>query len=593
MSKVLNIEIGRILTRMCEVDYKKNHNHVENNCVFETPPGLVNDGQIDQPGDMADTLLHYVSEQQIKIKRVMFTISSTRIVTREVVLPYVSKDKIINMLQANAADYLPVKVQDYHLTYKLLDVFTDETKVKRMKLLFLAVPLGLLEGYYDLAKFMNMSLECIEYTGNSIIEMMNQIKPEGTALSIHMGEAGSVVTVFKDGVMDLQRHVSSGAMLAVDAMQEFEDVPDDDFNRMESLQKLIRDDVVNTVLPSEDDIAEANEKYNQVRDDFTRRAFQKVYITRAFAHYLGQLLRIIDYYRSKNPDLVLDSVYLSGIGTEIKGIDGLIEFELGIKTRKISSLPKVEFTRYSELNSFAAMVLLICGAMRPTNLMSDYFQKKKVRRTSMALPVTVAIVGAAAAAGLIVFGNIRERTAQNRFDELTAEAEALKPIEIVIQKEADYKDVRDSMVMLKEYTKNPNQYFVAFMEELEENMPSDVRIQNMTISANGFTMNMTTEDWTSAAEVLAQLRQSKYLQSGVTYNVKEEDDTTQKKRYEVYEDDELIGTMAESELKEWVKTYTGSGTISTREIQEDNNKKIYTFNVSGMYKTMDEIEKAK
>lgn len=593
MSKVLNIEIGRILTRMCEVDYKKNHNHVENNCVFETPPGLVNDGQIDQPGDMADTLLHYVSEQQIKLKRVMFTISSTRIVTREVVLPYVSKDKIINMLQANAADYLPVKVQDYHLTYKLLDVFTDETKVKRMKLLFLAVPLGLLEGYYDLAKFMNMTLECIEYTGNSIIEMINQIKPEGVALSIHMGEAGSVVTVFKDGVMDLQRHVSAGAMLAVDAMQEFEDLPDDDFNRMDTLQKLIRDDVVNTVLPSEDDIAEANEKYNQVRDDFTRRAFQKVYITRAFAHYLGQLLRIIDYYRSKNPDVVLDSVYLSGIGTEIKGIDGLIEFELGIKTRKINSLPKVEFTRYSELNSFAAMVLLVCGAMRPTNLMSDYFQKKKVRRTSMALPISVAIIGAVAAAGLIIYGNIRERTAQNRFDELTAEADALKPIEIVIQKEADYKGVRDAMLMLKEYTQNPNQYFVAFMEELEQNMPSDIRIQDMTISANGFTMNMTTSDWTSAAEVLAQLRQSKYLQSGVTYNIKEEDDTLQKRRFEVYEDDELIGTMAESEFEDWVKEYRGSGTISTREIQEETKNKIYTFNVSGMYKTMQEIEQAK
>jgi type IV pilus assembly protein PilM len=593
MSKVLNIEIGRILTRMCEVDYKKNHNHVENNCVFETPPGLVNDGQIDQPGDMADTLLHYVSEQQIKIKRVMFTISSTRIVTREVVLPYVSKDKIINMLQANAADYLPVKVQDYHLTYKLLDVFTDESKVKRMKLLFLAVPLGLLEGYYDLAKFMNMSLECIEYTGNSIIEMINQIKPEGVALSIHMGEAGSVVTVFKDGVMDLQRHVSAGAMLAVDAMQEFEDVSDDDFNRMETLQKLIRDDVVNTVLPSEDDIAEANEKYNQVRDDFTRRAFQKVYITRAFAHYLGQLLRIIDYYRSKNPDVVLDSVYLSGIGTEIKGIDGLIEFELGIKTRKINSLPKVEFTRYSELNSFAAMVLLICGAMRPTNLMSDYFQKKKVHRTSMALPISVAIIGAVTAAGLIIYGNFRERAAQNRFDELTIEADSLKPIEVVIQKEADYKDVRDAMVMLKEYTQNPNQYFVDFMEELEHNMPSDIRIQDMTISANGFTMNMTTSDWTSAAEVLAQLRQSKYLQSGVTYNIKEEDDTLQKRRFEVYEDDELIATMAESEFEEWVKEYKGSGTISTREVQEETKKKIYTFNVSGMYKTMQEIENAK
>ena len=593
MSKVLNIEIGRILTRMCEVDYKKNHNHVENNCVFETPPGLVNDGQIDQPGDMADTLLHYVSEQQIKLKRVMFTISSTRIVTREVVLPYVSKDKIINMLQANAADYLPVRVQDYHLTYKLLDVFTDETKVKRMKLLFLAVPLGLLEGYYDLAKFMNMTLECIEYTGNSIIEMINQIKPEGVALSIHMGEAGSVVTVFKDGVMDLQRHVSAGAMLAVDAMQEFEDLPDDDFNRMDTLQKLIRDDVVNTVLPSEDDIAEANEKYNQVRDDFTRRAFQKVYITRAFAHYLGQLLRIIDYYRSKNPDVVLDSVYLSGIGTEIKGIDGLIEFELGIKTRKISSLPKVEFTRYSELNSFAAMVLLICGAMRPTNLMSDYFQKKKVRRTSMALPISVAIIGAVAAAGLIIYGNIRERTAQTRFDELTAEADALKPIEIVIQKEADYKGVRDAMLMLKEYTQNPNQYFVAFMEELEQNMPSDIRIQDMTISANGFTMNMTTSDWTSAAEVLAQLRQSKYLQSGVTYNIKEEDDTLQKRRFEVYEDEELNGTKAESAFQARVKDYRGSGTISTREIQEETKNKIYTFNVSGMYKTMQEIEQAK
>ena len=75
----------------------------------------------------------------------------------------------------------------------------------------------------------------------------------------------------------------------------------------------------------------------------------------------------------------------------------------GSKTRKINSLPKVEFTRYSELNSFAAMVLLICGAMRPTNLMSDYFQKKKVRRTSMALPISVAIIGAVTAAGLIIF----------------------------------------------------------------------------------------------------------------------------------------------------------------------------------------------
>jgi len=593
MSKVLNIEIGRILTRMCEVDYKKNHNHVENNCVFETPPGLVNDGQIDQPGDMADTLLHYISEQQIKLKRVMFTISSTRIVTREVVLPFVNKDKIVNMLQSNAADYLPVKVQDYHLTYKLLDVFTDESKVKRMKLLFLAVPLGLLEGYYDLAKFMNMTLECVEYTGNSIIEMMNQIKPEGVALSIHMGEAGSVVTVFKEGVMDLQRHVSSGAMLAVDAMQEFEDVSEDDFNRMETLQKLIRDDVVNTVLPSEDDIVEANEKYNQIRDDFTKRAYRKVYITRAFSHYLGQLVRIIDYYRSRNPDVVIDSVYLSGIGTEIKGIDGLIEFELGVKTRKITSLPKVDFTRYSELNSFPSMVLLISGAMRPTNLMSDYFSRKKIRSTSMALPITVAVIGAATAIGLVIFGNIREQQAQRRFEDLTEQANNLKSIETVIQKEADYKNVYDSMLMLKEYTRNPNQYFVDFLDEMEKKLPSDVRIQDMTVSSNGFTMNMVTEDWTSAAEALAQLRQSQYLDSGITYNVKEEEDTSQKVRLEVYEDSEKIGIMTQTEFKDWIEKYDGEGSISTREIKEENSKKIYTFNVSGTYKTMADIEQSK
>jgi len=578
---------------MCEVDYKKNHNHVENNCVFETPPGLVNDGQIDQPGDMADTLLHYISEQQIKLKRVMFTISSTRIVTREVVLPFVNKDKIVNMLQSNAADYLPVKVQDYHLTYKLLDVFTDESKVKRMKLLFLAVPLGLLEGYYDLAKFMNMTLECVEYTGNSIIEMMNQIKPEGVALSIHMGEAGSVVTVFKEGVMDLQRHVSSGAMLAVDAMQEFEDVSEDDFNRMETLQKLIRDDVVNTVLPSEDDIVEANEKYNQIRDDFTKRAYRKVYITRAFSHYLGQLVRIIDYYRSRNPDVVIDSVYLSGIGTEIKGIDGLIEFELGVKTRKITSLPKVDFTRYSELNSFPSMVLLISGAMRPTNLMSDYFSRKKIRSTSMALPITVAVIGAATAIGLVIFGNIREQQAQRRFEDLTEQANNLKSIETVIQKEADYKNVYDSMLMLKEYTRNPNQYFVDFLDEMEKKLPSDVRIQDMTVSSNGFTMNMVTEDWTSAAEALAQLRQSKYLDSGITYNVKEEEDTSQKVRLEVYEDSEKIGIMTQTEFKDWIEKYDGEGSISTREIKEENSKKIYTFNVSGTYKTMADIEQSK
>ena len=127
--KVLSIEIGLHQTKVCEVEAGKKNPHVSNCITFDTPDNIVEDGFILDKDLMAQTLKSNLAAAKMNGKDVIFTIASTKIANREVVIPLVADNKIQAIIDASATEYFPLDVSEYTVSYSILEkVNTKEEK---------------------------------------------------------------------------------------------------------------------------------------------------------------------------------------------------------------------------------------------------------------------------------------------------------------------------------------------------------------------------------------------------------------------------------------------------------------------------------
>ena len=70
--KVISIEIGNVLTKVCEMDYRSANAKVYNSFTFETPKGTIEDGYVKEADEFIDVLHAKLASNQIKTKKSLF-----------------------------------------------------------------------------------------------------------------------------------------------------------------------------------------------------------------------------------------------------------------------------------------------------------------------------------------------------------------------------------------------------------------------------------------------------------------------------------------------------------------------------------------
>ena len=129
-NRVLSIEIGNSFTKICEMDYKVKKPKVYKVLTVETPEGIVVDGMLQPTQEYADHLVNALGTNGIRTKKVLFTISSTRVASREVQIPNVKANKIEALVKTNASDYFPVDLTQYEIGHYLAGGLTEEGKLR-------------------------------------------------------------------------------------------------------------------------------------------------------------------------------------------------------------------------------------------------------------------------------------------------------------------------------------------------------------------------------------------------------------------------------------------------------------------------------
>ncbi len=520
-NRVLSIEIGNSFTKICEIDYKVKKPKVYKVLTVETPEGVVVDGMLQPTQEYADHLVNALGTNGIRTKRVIFTISSTRVASREVQIPNVKASKIEALVKTNANDYFPVDLTQYEIGHYLAGGLTEEGKLRVMAL---AVPKALLDSYYQLAQMCGWEIECFDYSSNSLYQILRDEKSEKVTMMIKIDENSTIVTVLSAGKVLLQRTVAYGVQDAIETMIASGAYAVND--PMSAVERFQKKTCLNRVLHQGDKLWEENAGRWEDEDAGNvevTAARQK--ITSSLEPLIVGVSRVIDFYDSRNSNTPIERTYVTGLGGSFSGMSKLFTNCLERKVHTLSDMDdKIGMSKAIRSTRPAAYISCLGAVLAPVGLIDKSQQKGKgmtvVSGTNYTfVSVAVLVLGVILSIAMAVtsltryFGTVAENVA------LQARVEKLQPAQTVYNEYLSTAAQYDKYKYLYEYTENPNENLVEFINELEQILPSSFWTNSFSSDMEGISMSVTVEGKAAAARTILNIRNMESIEDVQISNI--------------------------------------------------------------------------
>lgn len=525
-NRVLSIEIGNSFTKICEIDYKVKKPKVYKVLTVETPEGVVVDGMLQPTQEYADHLVNALGTNGIRTKRVIFTISSTRVASREVQIPNVKANKIEALVKTNANDYFPVDLTQYEIGHYLAGGLTEEGKLRVMAL---AVPKALLDSYYQLAQMCGWEVECFDYSSNSLYQILRDEKSEKVTMMIKIDENNTIVTVLSAGKVLLQRTVAYGVQDAIETMIASGAYAVND--PMSAVERFQKKTCLNRVLHQGDKLWEENAGRWEDEDAGNvevTAARQK--ITSTLEPLIVGVNRVIDFYDSRNSNTPIERTYVTGLGGSFSGMSKLFTNCLERKVHTLSDMDdKIGMSKAIRSTRPAAYISCLGAVLAPVGLIDKSTQKAKgltvVSGTNYTfVSVAVLVLGVILSIAMAVtsltryFGTVAENVA------LQARVEELQPAQTVYNEYLSAAAQYDKYKYLYEYTENPNENLVEFINELEQILPDSFYTDSFSSDQTGISMTVNVEGKAAAARTILNIRNMESIEDVQISNITDNQD---------------------------------------------------------------------
>lgn len=525
-NRVLSIEIGNSFTKICEIDYKVKKPKVYKVLTVETPEGVVVDGMLQPTQEYADHLVNALGTNGIRTKRVIFTISSTRVASREVQIPNVKASKIEALVKTNANDYFPVDLTQYEIGHYLAGGLTEDGKLRVMAL---AVPKALLNSYYQLAQMCGWEVECFDYSSNSLYQILRDEKSEKVTMMIKIDENNTIVTVLSAGKVLLQRTVAYGVQDAIETMIASGAYAVND--PMSAVERFQKKTCLNRVLHQGDKLWEENAGRWEDEDAGNvevTAARQK--ITASLEPLIVGVSRVIDFYDSRNGDTPIERTYVTGLGGSFSGMSKLFTNCLERKVHTLSDMDdKIGMSKAIRSTRPAAYISCLGAVLAPVGLIDKSQQKAKgmtvVSGTNYTfVSVAVLVLGVILSIAMAVtsltryFGTVAENVA------LQARVEELQPAQVVYNEYLSTAAQYDKYKYLYEYTENPNENLVEFINELEQILPDSFYTDSFSSDQTGISMTVNVEGKAAAARTILNIRNMESIEDVQISNITDNQD---------------------------------------------------------------------
>lgn len=499
-SKVLTIDITNESITIVEVTpSNKKQSTIHNAIIFETPEDAYEDGVIRDKERIAEAIKSQLSANGITNKNAIFVLTSTKIVNREVLVPFVKENKIKGIINANSSEYFPVNIEDYVVSHSVLETVTDEENNKQLRVLAVAAPENMVRSYYDLAALAGLKVVALDYIGNAMLQLIKTQTTEAmTTMVIQLGSESTVLNIVKGDTLLLQRTVPYGTNVVVNEVMDAKGV--DATTAMTLLQ---------------------NERLLTV--DFDDNA-----ITGAFRYLINNIGRVMDFFTSKNPDKPIDDVFLTGDGALIKGIDGLFKVQLNVSTRVMDTLYNIKFDPKIDLKIYNPVYLMvpIGAAFDPMGFELGEAGAKGSASSVDTTPLVIAflILSVIIAGGVTAYSFIAKNKAQSELDQVNRDIQAISDIEKIVTDCENAQNIYMDAENMYSYTENLNENVGTLITELEDKMPKGISLTAFNSTADGVDFTGNTKTYENIAAFAINLKDIECIDNTFIESVTENKD---------------------------------------------------------------------
>lgn len=512
--KVISIETGIQWTKVALVDYRKKNPPVHEAFAFRTPEHAVEDGYIRDKDSLARALKEELVRRQILEKDVVFTLSSSKVVTREVVIPYVKDNKIKGIIDAQSRDYFPMDISGYTISYSKMDVVEDDGK-KQLKLLLVAIPDNLLGNYVSFAQLAGLKVETFDYIGNGCIQLMCDSFVDN-AMIIQLEEQATVISILENKKLAFQRVTPYGYGATISAVVDHPILGIDDEEK--AFDFLLEHNVIFNKPSMPDNGDPAQQAINQTQAD---EAYED--LAESLRYHLRIANTALDYYQNQVKKEFVGNVYLVGDGSRFAGIHKLFAQELPLPLQKIDFAKVIDLRNQNGVNDqkkagkkkhqdYTDPVLeessssrqpraatpvgflsVIGAAVHPLDAkpkdMQEADSKKNDLRTAYIL-----LAGSVLLSLLLILGSsVRQLVAYTQHRQLSDRLDELAYVQQTYDESAKIQAQEQVYVNLDQATVTKNENLLPLIEQLEKELPSDIKVESIQTDADTVSINLSSE----------------------------------------------------------------------------------------------------
>lgn len=505
VKKVLSIEIGITLTKVCEIDYNSKSPKVYRCITFATPDNTVEDGYIRDKDRFVDSLKTEIQNAGMRSTHVVFTVASTKITSREVTIPCVKDNRIHDVVQANLTEYFPMNLEDYTVTYNVLEKKTAPED-RHIRLLVLAAPNNLIKNYYNVAEMMSLTIVAIDYIGNSTFQIVKKQTAAGVQMVLQMNEQSSIIYILEDSILLLQRTIPYGIENLIDSIINSSSYAAT--TSLEALELLQKEHILNGQLNQSVHMSEAAVTY-EGSEVLYKKQMQELHAkeeaTSTISYLISNVIRVQEYCLAKFKEKKINTIYITGIGSKIRGINKLISNETGIDVKKIEHLIGVNFTQLRVDFDEGSYISSIGAAMKPLDFVPEDVMAEKERR-SMQTSIVIVLFAAIVSVIFVAVSFIQYSSSKSELEALRIKEEQISEIEVLNSKYLLATQQYSALDALYQSLPTKNSSLVTVLEEMQESMPKNVEVTSMSSTNEGLALGVVAKSKEEIAQFVMEIK---------------------------------------------------------------------------------------
>jgi type IV pilus assembly protein PilM len=337
-SQAIGVDIGTRSIRVAEININKEPPVLNRVGFVKIPEGLVVDGEISDVKGVASALKDLWRSGGFEKRDIVVGIANQKVIVRVIDLPLMSEEELKGAIRFQAADYIPMPIEETIIDFEILKEFEVREGEKMMKVLLVAAQREMIQAVVDVFAAAGLVPKSIDVKSFALMRSLipkakflptetDAEQAESAVCLLNIGAGVSNMIVLDEGMPYFVRILMFGGNDFTKAIADQMDLSEEDAEALKV--------VLSEPKPGKKKAAAAQEKEVKA-GDILRPKIQQ---------FVREIRRSIDYCMDQTGCRPPGKIIVSGRGSKVVGLIEDLEKSLQIKVEDGKPLQNIKIGR--------------------------------------------------------------------------------------------------------------------------------------------------------------------------------------------------------------------------------------------------------